>query len=224
MNENRLMHDGQKTKNCSFIVYAEHIEQETLDELLEDMGVKCWRSPLHDKDVYDKASVHKWERSHKNPTPEELERKPKVGQTKKPHWHVGLEMSGPRGKAYILGMIPDELCVTTLWKEPDVEHAKRYGCHLDSKTKVKYDIADEVSFGGCDLSCLEQLSENDKANDIAYICNYIKKNKCTNFFDLSNWVMSEGDYQLFKALVARTAFFTNYMHGMIAKLDAERNK
>lgn len=224
MNENRLMHDGQKTRGCSVIVYANRVDEETLDEYLEDMGIKCWRSPLHDRDKYDKASIHKWERSHKDPTPEQLAKKPVLGAVKPAHWHVGLEMTGPRCLKYILSMFPEELGVYSVWKEPDIDHAKRYSCHLDSKTKEQYNVEDVKAFGGCDMSALYKLTDNDKANDIAYICKYIRENKCDNFYELTNWVISEGDFELFKSLIARTAFFTNYQHGMVAWLDKERNK
>lgn len=222
MLENRLMHDGQKTRNGSVIVYQEHVTQERLDELLEEMGVKIARSPLHDKDKYDKNSVRKWERSHKDPTPEELERKPKVGEYKKAHWHVPFQLTGPRTLANILDMFPEELHVTSVWKEPDPEHAIRYMCHLDSKNKEKYSIDGVEGFGGIDLSPLERLTEQDKANDIAFICKHIKEDEVTNFYDLANWVIQGQDYQLFTSIVSRTTFYKNYMDGLAVKLGKKR--
>lgn len=213
MDYNRLMYEGQKTRNGTVLVYSEHVDEDTLDMYLEDMGIKVARSPLHDQDVYDRASVTKWDKRHKNPTEEELTRRPVVGAKKKPHWHVTFQLSGPRGLAYILKMFPSELGVTSVWKEPDPEHALRYLCHLDSKKKVQYDKAGVVGFGGIDLSPLDKLTDNDKANDVAYICKYVRENDCTNFFELTNWVLDQNDIDLFNSLLRYTAFFTNYQQG-----------
>lgn len=215
----RILHDGEMCMNGTVIVYREHVTQDVLDMHLEDMGIKIARSPLHDRDAYTKASVTKWERNHPDPSEDELARKPVVGEFKKPHWHCTFQLSGRRGLRHILALFPDELGVTSVFRDPDPERAIRYLCHLDSPKKAQYAIADCEGFGGIDLSPLEKLSKLDKVNVIAVICNHINDDKVTNFFDLSNWVMDQGDVEMFDSLVSKTAFFTNYMNGMLKKLS-----
>lgn len=215
--QGRLLQEGEQVRNFTVIVYEEHVTEEDLDIILEDMGVKCARSPLHDQDRYDKSSLRKWDRNHENPTEEELKTRPVLGALKKNHWHVTFQSDGNKTKRTILRMLENDIAdlhVSSVWKENDKEHAIRYLCHLDSPKKAQYPIEGVVGFGGIDLSPLEKLTKVDKVNVVATICNHVRDDYCTNFFDLTNWVMYQGDVDMFDALVTKTAFFKNYMDGM----------
>lgn len=214
----RLLHEDEMARIFDVLIYQEHVTEEDLDIALDEMGVKCARSPLHDQDRYDKTSVRKWEKRHPFPTPEELINKPKIGELKKPHWHVTVQLKGRKKLQNILKLFPEELGVTSVWKNNDPDHAIRYLCHLDSPKKAQYKITDVVGFGGINLAPLERPTDDDKANAIAVICNHVKEDCCTNFYDLSNWVMEQKDAEMFKSLVGNTGFYKNYMDGLRQKL------
>lgn len=215
----RLLHEGEMARNFTVVVYQEHITEEDLDIILDDMGVKCARSPLHAQDRYDKSSVRKWEKRHTNPTEEELKRKPVEGELKKPHWHVSFQLKGRKKLENILKMLDAELGVTSVWKDNDPEHAIRYLCHLDSPKKTQYPIQEVVSFGGMDVSALEKLSKVDKVNVVATVCEHIRDERCTNFYDLTNWVIEQRDIDMFDSIVSKTAFYQNYMVGLRTKMN-----
>lgn len=214
-----LLTDEQLVMNGVVIVYEEHVTQEELDDFLEDLGIMCARSPLHDKDKYEPRNVKKWEKSHPNPTEEELKRKPVVGEYKKAHWHVPFQLRGRKKAKQVVALFA-ELGVKSVFKSNDKEHDLRYMCHLDSKKKERYSVDDCAFFGGIDASCMWKQTDEDKLGVYALICRHATEERITNFYDLTNWVIEQRDVDMFKAITSHSSFFQGYCGGLLRKLSS----
>lgn len=237
------MTGGEKRRHVSFLVYvpddavewteegyqivdAELVEQR-YDEVcaaLDGLRVKCCISPLHYLDRYDEKRVNKWRRNHTDKngeiSDEDAARMPKVGDVKKPHWHVYYYSAGGRMLSglhrlfdRVAGYSP------TFWVEDDKETAIRYQAHMDSPAKAAYDPMEVKPFGGLDISCLWQANGITKLTSLQAICGYIKDNECTNGYDLTNAIIEMDDPTLFDCLVSRVPFISFYMDGLQAKLS-----
>lgn len=223
MGMGRLLADGEKTRIFTLVAYPENFDGglDEIYDICDDLGVRCCVSPLHDEDVYDRRSVRKWERNHPNPTSDELERKPVIGERKKSHVHIPFILGNPATRAYILRNYAEPLKVRQVWKDNDKIVAKRYMCHLDHPKKAQYAIRDCRPFGGYDLSDIDQPTEEDKLGCVARICGAVREHGFDNFFDCTEWVLSEGDPELFKALLGRSGFVNYYIDGYV-KVQARK--
>lgn len=207
----------------------ERVEQEYnhLVAVLDNLRVKLALSPLHFADTYDEEAVDKWVKSH---TPkggemsdEDKARCPKVGDIKKPHWHI-FHYSG--GGRTLVGMrkLMAPLGIMAYWVEDDKETAIRYQAHLDNPSKASYDPNKVRPFGGLDVSCLWKKNAQDKISDIGIVCSYIQQEQCVNFYDLVNKMLELEDPELFETVVSRNSFFGQYMAGLAAKMHDEKKK
>ena len=195
--------------------------------ILDNLRVKCCISPLHFADRYDEEGVNRWVKNHTpkggDMSEEDKARCPKVGQYKKPHWHI-FHYSG--GGRTLVGMrkLFHDLGILSFWVEDDKETAIRYQAHLDNPSKAQYDPNQVRPFGGLDIGCLWKKTAQDKLSDISILCAYIKENQCVNGYDLVNMTLELEDPELFECVFSHTGFFSFYMGGLAEKLAGKRKK
>lgn len=191
---------------------------------LDGLRVKCCISPLHNLDRYDEQTVNKWRKNHADKngeiSDEDAARMPKVGDVKKPHWHVYYYSGGGRMLSGLHKLFDKVAGYSpTFWVEDDKETAIRYQAHLDSPSKAAYNPADVQAFGGLDISCLWKADGLTKLTSLEAICAYISEEECTNGFDLTNAIIRMEDPTLFDCLVSRVSFVAFYMDGLQQKLN-----
>lgn len=236
------MQNGEKRRHISFLAYVpddavewtadgyvvvdeDKVERE-YDRVcaeLDGQRVKCCISPLHNRDRYDERSVEKWKRNHvdKNGemSEEDAARCPKVGDIKKPHWHIYYYSPGGRTIAGMRKLFKAVLSpATKFWVEDDGKTAIRYHAHLDSPSKEPYDPMGVRTFGGLDISCLWKADGMVKQSSLQAIMGFVKDNECTNYYDLANFVVAQDDPTLFDCVVSKYGFLANYMGGLAQKL------
>lgn len=170
----------------SFISY----DPDTLEKL-GDSCVKCACSPLHDKDVYTQKDITKMAKRYAGkPDPEGGF--PKVGDRKKPHYHVIVTFSNAKSMEAARDYIISEIGIDISYVEPvaDIGAYVRYFCHLDSTTKAHYSIEDCHAFGGFDLSPLDGCKEAARCRVYCEVLDAIDANSLYMYKDLLRWAAS----------------------------------
>lgn len=105
-------------------MYPESVP-ENWKEMLEDLCVPAFVSPLHDQDVEE------------------------TGEKKKAHWHVMLMFSGVQTQEKVKE-IADKFNGALPQGVRDSRTMARYLCHLDQPSKHQYEKSDVLEFGGAD--------------------------------------------------------------------------
>lgn len=152
-----------KKRNWKCVIYPQDLPPNWL-ELLEDIHVPMLVSPLHDKDVKPDGT----------------------GELKKPHRHVLVTLSGNKAYSEVLGWFAP-LGVKIIKAAGDLRTEERYWCHLDSPSKIKYDIADLICLNGYECRF---LGERFEMTAIAQIHDLIEELGIINYADLANEIVT----------------------------------
>lgn len=127
-------------------------------QLLKDLHVPCFISPLHDKDIQEN------------------------GEPKKPHFHVMLLFESLKTPEQAIEIF-DKIGGVGLEYVKTRRGYCRYLCHLDDPNKYQYSKDDVISLGGIDyLECISIVSDKYAVLDMV-IC-FIKDNHITNILDV----------------------------------------
>lgn len=169
---------------------------------LDEMQVPMCISPIHDADVYEE---------------DDLERGVKAGNLKKPHYHGMMMFDGPVPYSQALDWVSD-LGVKKLKLVPSRRSFERYTCHLDSPSKVKYDVADIRTFGG--YMC-KFLGEQYEMDSIQTIHELIENMGIVYYADLSLQI-SRNYPELLTTLLRNPAHFNNFCHSRAELLKHSR--
>lgn len=143
-----------RTRNFATIIYPDS-SPDNWQELLSDMFIPAFISPLHDRDI--------------NPT----------GEPKKPHYHVIIMFDSvktieqAREVFELIGGVGCE-------KVNSIRGYSRYLCHLDNPDKVQYNQSDVRSLCGADYSATIGLV-TDKYKAIGEMIDYCSENNVTSY-------------------------------------------
>lgn len=177
-----------RTRNYASVVYPESAPKDWID-ILEQLKIPCFISPLHDSDVNAD------------------------GEIKKAHYHVMLMFDNVKtvdqAKAIFL-QIGGVGCETV----NSVRAYARYLCHLDNPDKFQYDTNLVKMFGGADYMTATGTMA-DKAKAIREMIQFINENDIICFADLlefasinrSQWfdcLINSGSYVIKEFIKSRT--------------------
>lgn len=149
-----------RTRNFGTVVYPESAPK-NWQELLGEMCIPCFISPLHDKDI--------------NPD----------GEQKKPHYHVMLMFDNVKTLEQAkevfekIGGVGSEIIQSS-------RGYARYLCHLDNPEKAQYSPDDVTMFGGADYITTIGLI-TDKYKAIGEIIDFCEDNDVICYADLLVW-------------------------------------
>lgn len=213
----------------SIILWQESIDIEDVYPFLDGCGLMCAVSPLHDKDIVNAKDVLDWLERHEGLTEEQIEQGcPKVGEPKKPHWHIIVyKPKGTTNAKSVIEMLDGvrlskgprkgQQAVSFALKLPDVYVAVRYLCHLDSPDKAEYDVDQVRYFGGFDPL---MIGGNEKParqrSAITQALDLVEEFGCRNLYELVWCVRGSGDARMddmLDACVSRAPFFASYLKG-----------
>ena len=143
--------EKREVRGCNWviIVYPDSAP-ENWREILDDLHVPIFISPLHDKDVNAD------------------------GEPKKPHWHV-LFMWESEKSLTQMRELSEQLNAPVPKKQDSKRGAARYLCHLDNPEKAQYPIEDVVCLAGADYALVISMA-NDKYEVIHELKQWIKAN------------------------------------------------
>lgn len=184
---------NQKKRNWTFIAYPESLPA-GWKEQLEQTGVKCAISPLHDRDL--------------NPT----------GERKKPHYHVILCYEGPTTYNTVLALTNVKLGQSIPQAVESVEGCYRYLTHQDNPEKAQYSKADIQTLNGFDIRDWAELKRSEVMKIIRDIRDFARVNNIVEYSDLLDILQSGiGLEDWFEVAATHTLLFT-------ADLKSRRHK
>lgn len=172
----------QKAKFWKFVFYPESAPPDW-QEVIENWGVPCVVSPLHDSDVDGN------------------------GELKKPHYHGIIQYDGPT-QYHLAVELVQELGTNHVVKSQSRRRDERYLAHLDSPGKALYDVADIQTWGGYTVKFLADCYEQD---GIACIHELVEELGIIYYCDLANEII-ENHKELMTTLLRYPAHFNNFCY------------
>lgn len=154
----------QRYRNFACVVYPDSAP-ENWQDILSDLHIPAFISPLHDKDI--------------NPT----------GEPKKPHWHVVLMFEGKKSISQIeeyttlFGGVGHEVVKS-------IRGYGRYLCHLDNPEKAQYPIEGVRALCGADYVGVIGLAV-DKYKAIGEMVDFCNEFSIYSFADLLEYSKNE---------------------------------
>lgn len=166
----------QKSRHWAAVVYPDSAPQDWIQEL-DEMHVRAFVSPLHDKDVNKET-----------------------GEFKKPHWHVIVSFDGPVTPDYARNRLKPMFNCPELMAVASLSGQARYLCHMDNPEKFQYDPSEVQSFGGfnyfeviqtnCDrlqaIGEMQQWCDDNDVDSFAELSRYARNNRRDWFMYLAN--------------------------------------
>ena len=161
-----------RVRNYATVVYPESVVENWKD-ILTNLHIPVFISPLHDKDI--------------NPT----------GEPKKAHYHVVFMFGGKKSIEQIKA-ITDE--IGAVGQEPisSIRGYARYLCHLDNPEKAQYKTDDVVCLSGADYSDCIGLP-TDKYKAIKEMMTFCKEYNIESYHELLE-IAAEEHYDWFRVL------------------------
>lgn len=209
--------------NAQCVLYPESMDLNVAIEWLEHIGWQVCISPLHDSDVYDSYDVSDWLSRHSDGQGGFDGVPPKVGDPKKPHWHVLFHKPKGNGGSRTLldaleglkltdGPMAGRTAITYLAKVPDLYQAVRYQAHLDSPSKARYDEHEIIYLNGFDCNLVESADKGSRSRAaLTRVLDVVDEYNISSFYLLVNGVMGSSDTDMFDVLVSRTPFISMYL-------------
>ncbi len=157
-----------KKRNWAFVVYPESAPENWRD-VLQQSGLQCAISPLHDIDT------------------------DATGEPKKPHWHVIACYSGPTSANVVKGLT-DSLNAPAPIALEQVRGYYRYLTHKDNPEKVQYSDLGITTINGFCITDFVELTKSEVIKIKRDIQAFIRDNDITeycelmdNLYDISEW-------------------------------------
>lgn len=174
-----------KTRNWLLIVYPESAPADWR-QVIDDLHVRWVESPLHDKDV-------------KEETDEEQ---------KKAHWHILLMFDSTKSFSQVLEIAKS---VSAPMPKPcqSPTGSVRYFIHMDNPEKYQYSRDDIVAHGAVDVGAYLAPTTVDRHSIIMEIIKYIKEEEITEFADLVDTAIEQGNTSWFTVLCDNSTIFIN---------------
>lgn len=155
---------GKRYRNFATVVYPESAPEGWID-ILSDLHIPSFISPLHDSDI--------------NPT----------GDKKKPHYHVMIMFEGVKTleqAAEVFTQISGVGCEVV----QSLRGYARYLCHLDNPDKFQYDPEQVRALCGADFYGIIGLAI-DRYKAIDEMCDFCLENCIVAYSDLADYCRKE---------------------------------
>lgn len=147
----------ERYRNFATVIYPESAP-ENWQDIIADLCIPCFISPLHDSDI--------------NPT----------GENKKEHRHVMFMFEGKKSKEQVKKIF-DSFGGVGCEVIGSIRGYARYLCHLDNPEKHQYSISDVLMFGGADYLHIIGLA-SDKYKGVREMIEFINTNGILHFADM----------------------------------------
>lgn len=150
-----------RSRNFATLVYPESAPDGWTD-ILQNMAVPCFVSPLHDSDIDNET-----------------------GEVKKAHYHVLLKFEGKKSLDNVSSLVAKFGGVGCKVVQSARGYA-RYLCHLDNPEKAQYSPEDVQAFAGADYYA-EIENPTDKYQAIREMIQFCADNKIVVYADLLDY-------------------------------------
>ena len=185
----------ERTRNFATVVYPESAPDHWLD-ILHDLHIPCFVSPLHNNDFDAK------------------------GKPKKPHYHVQFMFDNVKTRKQaqeVISKINGVGCENL----NSVRAYARYLCHLDDYDKQLYDTGQVIQFGGANYSDIIG-SPSDKLMILREMKKFVKENYIFYYCDLVDYA-EENNSMWFDCLANSGSYFMKeYIKSFAYKYEREK--
>lgn len=174
-----------KKRNWAFVLYPESAPK-NWRERLQETGLQCAVSPLHDKDV--------------DPT----------GEAKKTHYHVILTYSGPTSYN-VVKSLTDSLNQPIPQALEQVKGYYRYFTHKDNPEKAQYDEREITTINGFNIADFSELTRSEVSEIKKLLQSLIRKFDIREYSDLMDYLQDEEMNLEYEVASNNTYFFDKYI-------------
>lgn len=174
-----------KKRNWAFVLYPESAPK-NWRERLQETGLQCAVSPLHDKDV--------------DPTRE----------AKKAHYHVILTYSGPTSYN-VVKSLTDSLNQPIPQALEQVKGYYRYFTHKDNPEKAQYDEREITTINGFNIADFSELTRSEVSEIKKLLQSLIRKFDIREYSDLMDYLQDEEMNLEYEVASNNTYFFDKYI-------------
>lgn len=187
-----------RARNFAYVVYPDSLPEHWKD-LLSDLHVPLFISPLHDQD--------------KNAT----------GEPKKPHYHLVLMFEGKKSQEQIIELLKPLNGPPSVQVIQDIRAYARYLCHLDNPEKAQYKVEDVICLSSADYSFAIGLP-TDRVKVVREMQEWVDDNDVEYLSDLFQYARQFNE-EWFRALVdTSTLVMDKYIKSKTFKTDREQQK
>lgn len=177
--------DLVKKRHWAFVLYPESAPEDWR-ERLQQSGVMCAVSPLHDKDL--------------NPT----------GEAKKEHYHVILVYSGPTTYNAV-AKLTASLNATIPQALEAVKGYYRYLTHKDNPEKAQYNEGEIRTINGFNIADLCELTRSEVNEIKIAVLKLVRELDIIEYADLVNFLIDNELHVEYDVAVNNTFFFNSYI-------------
>ena len=190
---------NSKERYWTFVVYPESVVDNWIEQL-QQLGLQCAISPLHDKDINAN------------------------GEVKKPHYHVLLCFNGPTTYNKVAS-ITKSLNGTIPQRVLSCKGMIRYFTHKDNPEKYPYNEEDIKTINGLDIKSFNELTNSQILFIKKEIIKFINQNKINSYFTLVNVYLYDSSMNDFlQVVVNNTIFFINYIKSKKEYINEDRQE
>lgn len=154
-----------KKRNWAFVAYPESLPNAWIEQL-QQSGLQCAISPLHDKDYNADGSL------------------------KKAHYHVILCYSGPTSFNVVRNLVCDQLGQPIPQALEQIRGYYRYFTHKDNPEKAQYDERDIKSINGFNIRDYVELTTSEVFELKKRVMAIIQEQDFIEYSDLINYLIS----------------------------------
>ena len=186
-----------KKRNWAFVLYPESVPQNWV-EILQQSGLQCAISPLHDKDF--------------NAT----------GEEKKPHWHVIACYQGPTSFNVVSNLSQETLKGTIPQALEQVRGYYRYLTHKDNPEKAQYNENEIVTVNGFNIMDFMDLTRSEILHIKLKIHDIIETEDFTEYSDLMCFLRCAEMFTEYDVASSNTMFFNSLLKSRAFKKQGKK--
>ena len=181
-----------KKRNWVFVLYPESAPVDWREQL-QQSGLQCAISPLHDQDVYEDGE--------------------KKGLPKKKHHHIILVYGNPTTYNNVLRLTNKQLGQTIPQPLEQVRGMYRYFTHEDNPDKAQYSKSDIVTLNGFDIRDFVEMSRSEVVRFKREIQEFIQGEDLVEYADLMDKLLAGGEAMAdwYEVASNNTLFFQGYL-------------
>lgn len=176
-----------KKRNWAFVAYPESLPNAWIEQL-QQSGLQCAISPLHDRDYNADGSL------------------------KKAHYHVILCYSGPTSFNVVRNLVCDQLGQPIPQALEQIRGYYRYFTHKDNPEKAQYNESEIKFINGFNINDYVELTKSEIVKIKSNIQTIIKDNQIYEYSDLLDFLQSKENYlNEYEIALNNTLLFDRYI-------------
>lgn len=192
-----MIEKNTKKRNWAFVLYPDSAPSDWLN-ILQQTGLQCAVSPLHDLDL------------------------DATGEPKKPHWHVIACYSGPTSFNVVKGLT-DSLHAPGPQALEQVRGYYRYLTHKDNPEKAQYSENDIQCINGFNISDFVDLTRSELLQLKQNIIALVQSENILEYCDLLDFLVAGQMIVELDVATSNTLLFDRYISSRRNKDIAKKN-